>query len=110
MAWLREIVIDCDHPAALARFWAAAIDGYAVRAYDEAEIAMLQDRPESEVKADIEAARQTVKERLVAAGQVDEAGRPTAAAGPKGSRQSSEGDNIEDDSSDPSECRPMLKD
>ena len=41
MAWLREIVIDCDHPASLARFWAAAIDGYAVRAYDDAEIARL---------------------------------------------------------------------
>ena len=41
MGWLREIVIDADHPASLARFWAAAIDGYAVRAYDEAEIARL---------------------------------------------------------------------
>ena len=41
MARLREIVIDCDHPASLARFWAAAIDGYAVRPYDDAEIARL---------------------------------------------------------------------
>lgn len=41
MAHLREIVFDCDHPAALARFWAAALDGYAVRPYDEAEIARL---------------------------------------------------------------------
>jgi DNA-directed RNA polymerase specialized sigma24 family protein len=32
--------------------------------YDPAEIAMIQDRPESEVKADIELARQTLKERL----------------------------------------------
>jgi hypothetical protein len=41
MGRLREIVIDADHPASLARFWAAAIDGYAVRAYDDAEIARL---------------------------------------------------------------------
>ncbi len=41
MARIREIVIDALEPAALARFWAAALDGYAVRAYDEAEIARL---------------------------------------------------------------------
>ena len=41
MGRLREIVVDCTHPAALARFWAARLDGYAVRAYDEAEIARL---------------------------------------------------------------------
>lgn len=41
MGTLREIVIDADHPASLARFWAAAIDGYAVRPYDDAEIARL---------------------------------------------------------------------
>lgn len=41
MARLREIVIDADHPAALARFWAAALEGYAVRAYDDEEIARL---------------------------------------------------------------------
>ena len=41
MARLKEIVIDASHPAALARFWAQAIDGYAVRAYDAAEIARL---------------------------------------------------------------------
>lgn len=38
---LKEIVFDAAHPAALARFWAAALDGYAVRAYDDAEIARL---------------------------------------------------------------------
>jgi hypothetical protein len=51
MAWLREIVIDANHPASLARFWAAAIDGYAVRAYDDAEIARLAAKgltPESD--------------------------------------------------------------
>jgi hypothetical protein len=41
MARLKDIVIDADHPAALARFWAAALDGYALAPYDEAEIARL---------------------------------------------------------------------
>jgi hypothetical protein len=41
VATLREIVIDSDHPAALAQFWAAALDGYRVREYDAAEIARL---------------------------------------------------------------------
>lgn len=41
MADLAEIVFDSLHPAGLARFWAAAISGYAVRDYDDAEIARL---------------------------------------------------------------------
>jgi len=41
MGRLKEIVFDCAHAAQLARFWAALIDGYAVRAYDDAEIARL---------------------------------------------------------------------
>ena len=41
MARLKEVVFDCDHPASLARFWAGVLDGYAVRAYDAAEIARL---------------------------------------------------------------------
>jgi hypothetical protein len=41
LARIREIVFDCHHPAALARVWAAALDGYAVRAYDDIEIARL---------------------------------------------------------------------
>ena len=44
MAGLREIVFDCAHPARLARFWAAVLDGYAVRAYDAAELARLAAR------------------------------------------------------------------
>jgi len=40
---LRAIVFDSVHPAALARFWAEALDGYAVRAYDAAEIARLAE-------------------------------------------------------------------
>jgi hypothetical protein len=41
MAELRDIVVDCGRPSALARFWAAALDGYAVAPYDDAEIARL---------------------------------------------------------------------
>jgi hypothetical protein len=41
MGKLKEIVVDADHPAALARFWAQVLDGYAVRPYDEEEIARL---------------------------------------------------------------------
>jgi hypothetical protein len=41
MAELSAIVIDCHQAPALARFWASVIDGYAVRAYDDAEIARL---------------------------------------------------------------------
>jgi hypothetical protein len=41
MAWLADIVFDCAHPASLARFWVAALDGYAVAAYDDAELARL---------------------------------------------------------------------
>lgn len=38
---LDQIVFDCARAAQLARFWAAVLDGYAVRPYDEAEIARL---------------------------------------------------------------------
>jgi hypothetical protein len=41
MAMLREIVIDARNPPALARFWAAVLDDYVVRPYDDAEIARL---------------------------------------------------------------------
>ena len=41
------------------------LEGYATD-----EIAMLQDRPENQVKADIESARQTLRERLLAEGYV----------------------------------------
>jgi glyoxalase superfamily protein len=41
MARLREIVFDSLEPAKLARFWAQALDGYAVRPYDDAELARL---------------------------------------------------------------------
>lgn len=41
MLRIRDIVIDALDPPALARFWAAALHGYAVRPYDEAEVARL---------------------------------------------------------------------
>lgn len=42
MARLHDVVVDCRHPASLARFWAEALDGYAVAPYDEAELARLR--------------------------------------------------------------------
>ncbi|TDD17181.1 VOC family protein [Nonomuraea diastatica] len=52
MAKLRDVVVDCRHPASLARFWAATLDGYAVAPYDEAELARLRangiDDPEDD--------------------------------------------------------------
>lgn len=41
MASLADIVFDCAHPASLARFWAAVLDGYAVAPYDDVELARL---------------------------------------------------------------------
>ena len=41
MTRIDSITVDAQHPASLARFWAAALEGYAVRAYDQAEIAKL---------------------------------------------------------------------
>ncbi len=41
MARLAQIVVDSTHPATLARFWAEALDDFAVRPYDEAETARL---------------------------------------------------------------------
>ena len=41
MGKIHEIVFDCDKPSRLAAFWVEVLDGYAIRAYDEAEIARL---------------------------------------------------------------------
>jgi hypothetical protein len=52
MARIQDVVVDCTHPAALARFWAAVLDDYAVAPYDEAELARLRadgiDDPEDD--------------------------------------------------------------
>ncbi|MFE0358792.1 VOC family protein [Streptomyces nigra] len=42
MARLHDIVFDCARPAATARFWSAALDGYAIAPYDDAELARLR--------------------------------------------------------------------
>lgn len=41
MARIRDIVFDSRHPASLARFWVAALEGYEIAPYDEAELARL---------------------------------------------------------------------
>jgi hypothetical protein len=40
---LNQIVVDCRHPAALARFWAEALDDFEVLPYDDEEIARLAE-------------------------------------------------------------------
>jgi hypothetical protein len=45
-------VVDCRHPASLARFWAALLDGYAVAPYDDAEIARLHGMGIDDVEDD----------------------------------------------------------
>ena len=41
MASLHDVVVDCKHPASLARFWAQVLDGYSVAPYTEADMAHL---------------------------------------------------------------------
>ena len=41
MARLKQIVVDCQTPSSLARFWAAALDEFEIRPYDDDEIARL---------------------------------------------------------------------
>jgi hypothetical protein len=48
MAAIRDIVVDCAHPASLARFWAAVLDDYAVAPYDEEELARIGGDPEND--------------------------------------------------------------
>lgn len=43
MGKLTQIVVDCRHPAPLARFWAAALDDFEVLPYDDEEIARLAE-------------------------------------------------------------------
>ncbi|WP_433440845.1 VOC family protein [Nonomuraea sp. CA-141351] len=59
MARIHDIVIDCRHPASLARFWAQALEGYQVAPYDEAELERLRsngiDDPEDDPTVLVEA-------------------------------------------------------
>jgi Glyoxalase-like domain len=51
MARLAQLVVDCAHPAGLARFWAEVLDGFSIRAYDDEEIrrlAALGSTPETD--------------------------------------------------------------
>ena len=41
MGVLKQVVIDCEKPSSLARFWAAALDDFDVRPYDDEEVARL---------------------------------------------------------------------
>ncbi|AIG73630.1 MULTISPECIES: VOC family protein [Amycolatopsis] len=60
MARLRDVVFDCRHPASLARFWAAALDGYEVAPYAEEELDRLRSLgfsgPEEDPSVLVEAA------------------------------------------------------
>ena len=51
--------MDCERPAALARFWAALLDDYAVAPYDEEELTRLRstriDDPEDDPTVLVEA-------------------------------------------------------
>ena len=59
MARLNDLVFDCRHPASLARFWAAVLDGYEVAPYDDAELERLRaagiDDPEDDPSVLVEA-------------------------------------------------------
>lgn len=52
MAQIRDIVFDARHPASAARFWSAALDGYDIAPYDQAELDRLHtagiDDPEDD--------------------------------------------------------------
>jgi len=41
VARLDQIVFDSEHPASLARFWSAALDGFEIRPYDDTEVRRL---------------------------------------------------------------------
>lgn len=43
MARFTQLVVDSRSPALLARFWAAALDEFEIRPYDDAEIARLAE-------------------------------------------------------------------
>ncbi len=65
MARLADVVFDCHHPASLARFWAAVLDGYEVAPYDDAELARLRavgiDDPEDDPSVLVESPHSDVR-------------------------------------------------
>ncbi|GAA4429512.1 VOC family protein [Georgenia halophila] len=52
MAQLRDIVVDCHHPAALARFWTEVLEGYRIAPYDDEEVARLAAMGVTDVEDD----------------------------------------------------------
>jgi hypothetical protein len=44
VATLKDVVVDCAHPASLARFWAAALEEYEVAPYPEVELDRLRSQ------------------------------------------------------------------
>jgi len=52
VATLADISFDARHPASIARFWAAALDGYAVAPYDDAELERLRSLGIGDVEDD----------------------------------------------------------
>ena len=39
---MTQLVVDSRSPVSLARFWATALDGFEIQAYDDEEIARLR--------------------------------------------------------------------
>ncbi len=52
MAELGDIVFDCRHPASLARFWSAVVEGYRIAPYDTEELARLAGMGVTDVEDD----------------------------------------------------------
>jgi hypothetical protein len=52
MARLADLVFDSPRPAVAARFWAAALDGYRVAPYDQAELDRLRQQGITDVEDD----------------------------------------------------------
>jgi len=52
MARIRDLVFDSPRPSSVARFWAAALDGYAVAPYDDAELARLRAKGITDIMDD----------------------------------------------------------
>ena len=52
VATLKDVIFDCAHPAALARFWAAVLDGYEIAPYDDVERARLRSLGIDDVEDD----------------------------------------------------------
>ena len=52
VARIRDVVFDSPRPSSVARFWAAALEGYAVAPYDDAELARLRAKGITDIMDD----------------------------------------------------------